>query len=196
MNEALARYRYVVFSIMGLLLLGSLGYGLAHRPPSLAFTVLPPAPTPLPTPAPTPAPVRCHVVGAVNAPGVYTLPPGAMVQQAVAAAGGPAAAADLESVNLATAVQDQQQIVVPWRPAAGRSGEGIPEGGAAALININTADSAALETLPGIGPALAGRIIAYREENGPFGTVDDLLNVKGIGEVTLDKLRPLISVGP
>jgi competence protein ComEA len=196
MNEALARYRYVVFSIMGLVLLGSVGYGLAHRPPALALTVLPPAPTPLPTPAPTAAPVRCHVVGAVNTPGVYTLPPGAAVQQAVAAAGGPAADADLESVNLAAAVQDQQQIVVPRRPATGRSGESILTSSSDALININTADSEALETLPGIGPALAARIIAYREENGPFGTVDDLLNVKGIGEVTLDKLRPLISAGP
>jgi competence protein ComEA len=70
------------------------------------------------------------------------------------------------------------------------------DGPSAGLVNINTAGSETLQTLPGIGPALAGRIIDYRDAHGPFVAVEDLLNVKGIGEVTLEKLRPLISVGP
>jgi competence protein ComEA len=197
MNEALARYRYVLFFIIALALVGAAGYGLAHRPPPLNFTVLPPPPTPLPTPAPTAAPVRCHVVGAVNAPGVYSLPPGSLVQDAIQSAGGPAADANLEQLNLAAVIQDQEQIVVPQRQAASAPGApDAPEGSATGLVNINTADSETLQTLPGIGPALAGRIIDYRDEHGPFVTVDDLTAVKGIGEATLEKLRPLITVGP
>jgi competence protein ComEA len=187
MNEALARYRYVLFSIIALALIGAVGYGLAHRPPPVAFTVLPPAPTPLPTPLPTAAPVRFHILGAVNAPGVYTLPPGAQIQDAIEAASGASADADLGRLNLAVVVEDQQQIIVP--------GRGV-EGPNAGLVNVNTADSETLQTLPGTGPVTADKIIAYREEHGPFGVVDDIIGVKGIGEATLEKLRPLITVGP
>ena len=191
MNEALARYRYVLFSIIALALIGAVGYGLAHRPPPVAFTVLPPLPTSLPTPLPTAAPVRFHILGPVDAPGVYTLPPGAQIQDAIEAAGGASADADLERLNLSAVVEDQQQIIVP------RQGAGDAPGvGGGALININSADSETLQILPGIGPATADKIIAYREEYGPFATVDDIVNVSGIGPATLEKLRPLISVGP
>lgn len=194
MNEALARYRYVLFSVIALALIGAVGYGLAHRPPPVTFTVLPPQPTPPPAPSPTAAPVRFHILGAVNAPGVYTLPPGARVQDAIEAAGGASADANLERLNLAAVVEDQQQIIVPGRQAA--TGSGALEGPGVDLVNINTADSEALQTLPGIGPATADKIIAYREEHGPFNAIDDIVNVKGIGEATLEKLRPLITVGP
>lgn len=194
MNEALARYRYVLFSVIALALIGAVGYGLAHRPPPVTFTVLPPQPTPPPAPSPTAAPVRFHILGAVNAPGVYTLPPDARVQDAIEAAGGASADANLERLNLAAVVEDQQQIIVPGRQAA--TGSGALEGPGVDLVNINTADSEALQTLPGIGPATADKIIAYREEHGPFNAIDDIVNVKGIGEATLEKLRPLITVGP
>jgi competence protein ComEA len=197
MNEALARYRYVLLFIITLALIGAVGYGLAHRPPPLTFTVLPPQPTSLPTPMPTAAPIRCHIVGAVNAPGVYTLPPGARVQDALQAAGGASVDADLERLNLAAVVQDQQQVVVPRRQAATTPGGTDALGGpGAGLVNVNTADSETLQTLPGIGPVIATRIIEYRDEHGPFATVEDLVAVKGIGEVTLEKLRPLVTVGP
>jgi competence protein ComEA len=189
----LARYRYVLFSVLGLALIGALGYGLTHRPAPLQLTILLPAPTALPTSTPTPAPVRCHVTGAVAAPGVYTLLPAASVNDALQAAGGPSIDADLEGINLAAEVQDQQQVFVPrrlWVPARA-DGLTVPQ-----LVNINTADEETLETLPGIGPALAGRIIAYREDNGPFIGVDDLVLVKGIGDATLEKLRPWITTGP
>jgi competence protein ComEA len=191
MNEMLGRYRYVLFFVVALALIGAVGYGLAHRPPPVTFTVLPPPPTPLPAPTPTAAPLRFHVIGAVNVPGVYTLPPGACVQDAIQAAGGASAEADLMRLNLAAEVQDQQQIIVPGPQVGGAPG--VPGGG---LVNVNTADSETLQTLPGIGPATAEKIIAYREENGPFVTVEDIVNVKGIGEATLEKLRPLITVGP
>jgi competence protein ComEA len=197
MNEALARYRYVLLFIIALALIGAIGYGLAHRPPPLTFSVLPPQPTPLPTPVPTAAPIRCHVVGAVNTPGVYTLPPGARVQDAVQAAGGASADADLQRLNLAAAVQDQQQVVVLRQQAVTTPGTtDASEEPGTGLVNINAADSETLQTLPGIGPVMADRIIEYRDEHGPFPTVEDLINVKGIGEVTLEKLRPLVTVGP
>ena len=156
------------------------------------LTVLPPRPTSLPTPIPTAAPLCCHVTGRVNAPGVYILSPGAEVQDAIQAAGGASVDADLEWLNLAAVVQDHQQIVVPRRSTDSKALD-RPSAG---LVNINTADSETLQTLPGIGPALAGRIIDYRDAHGPFVALEDLLNVKGIGEVTLEKLRPLISVRP
>jgi competence protein ComEA len=196
-NEALARHRYVVFLILTLAMAGAVGYGLMHRPRPLVLTVLPPQPTSLPTPKPTAAPVRCHVVGAVRTPGVYTLPPGALVQDAVLAAGGPSDDADLERLNLATVIQDQEQIIVPEQSAALRvntPGTIVESDGG--LVNINTADSERLQTLPRIGPVLAGRIIDYRDQHGPFAAVDDLTLVKGIGEATLERLRPLTTVGP
>lgn len=190
MNVALARYRYLLFFVIALALAGAVGYGLLHRPPPLTFTVLPPQPTPLPTPTPSAAPVRCHVVGPVSAPGVYTLPPGARVQDALRAAGGATGEADLERLNLAAVIQDQQQIVVPKRQATPLPGAGT------GLVNVNTAGSETLQTLPGVGPVIADRIIAYREAHGLFATIDDLIAVKGVGEMTLEKLRPLIIVGP
>jgi competence protein ComEA len=193
----LARYRHFSYLILLLALVAAVVYGLIHRPPPLVLTVAPPQPTPLPTAVPTPAPIRCHVVGAVSVPGVYTLPPGSRVQNAIQAAGGPTAGADLERLNLAAVIQDQTQVVVPWQvaartPLAPSPSEGIGTG----PVNINTADSETLQTLPGIGPVLAGRIVEYREEHGPFTIVGNLTAVKGIGEATLEKLRPFITLGP
>lgn len=159
--------------------------------------MLPPQPTPLPTPLPTPGPLCCHVVGPVNSPGVYTLPPGSRVQDALQAAGGPTADADLERLNLAAVVQDQDQIIVPRRTMGLTPGSSPSvRGSSIDLVNVNTADSETLQTLPGIGPVLAGRIIDYRNAHGPFDTVESLMEVKGIGAATLEKLRLLITLGP
>ncbi|PZR53889.1 ComEA family DNA-binding protein [Xylanimonas oleitrophica] len=171
-----------------------------------------PVPTPEPGPSPTPpeaAPadlVVVHVVGQVITPGLVTLPAGARVADAVDAAGGPSADADLGALNLARAVVDGEQlripapgeeVVEPQLPAPGGATgtpAGAPAGHAGGLVDLNTADEAALQTLPGIGPALAGRIVAWRQENGGFASVDELDEVSGIGPAVLAKLRDLVRV--
>ncbi|AZH78784.1 competence protein ComEA [Microbacterium sp. Y-01] len=131
-----------------------------------------------------------HVLGAVARPGLYVLHRDARLVDAVAAAGGTTEEADLGAVNLARLLEDGEQIVVPAIGAAPEA-SGAPGGAASGdeRIDLNTADQAALESLPRIGPALAERIIAWREENGRFRSVDDLLAVPGIGEKLLAGLR-------
>lgn len=133
-----------------------------------------------------------HVSGAVHAPGLYVLHPDARVVDAVAAAGGFADDAEASGVNLARQVSDGEQLVVP------RVGDAI-ESGAAGIaadgrVNLNTADEGALDTLPRVGPAIAARIIEWRETNGRFSSVEDLLSVPGIGPKMLESLRELVTV--
>ena len=133
-----------------------------------------------------------HVSGAVNAPGLYVLHADARVVDAVAAAGGLAEDAEAAGVNLARPVSDGEQVIVPRvgeAPAAGPAG--VPADG---RVNLNSADEGALDTLPGVGPAIAGRIIEWREANGRFASVDDLLSVSGIGPKMLESLRDLVTV--
>jgi len=144
--------------------------------------------------------VVLHVVGAVVDPGIVELPLGSRVVDAIAAAGGPTDDADLAGVNLARTLVDGEQLRVPQvgeLPPAGSGGAGGAGStgvGADGRVNINTADVAALETLPGVGPAIASRIVAWREENGPFRSVDELGAVSGIGEKTLDGMRDQATV--
>lgn len=145
-----------------------------------------------------------HVVGRVRHPGVYTLAPGARVNDAIIAAGGPLGDAACQAVNLARVVSDGEQIAVPsldevakgvaaagGAVGAASSGSGAV-GGAAGPVNINTANEALLDTLPGVGPSTAQKIIADREANGPFASVDDLGRVTGIGPKKLEQLRELV----
>jgi competence protein ComEA len=139
--------------------------------------------------------VYVHVDGAVARPGLYALPAGARVVDAIAAAGGLGEGADQAAVNLARPVSDGEQIVVPVVGAAPSATPGAGgTTGADAPVDLNSADQAALETLPRIGPALAERILAWREENGRFQSVDDLLAVPGIGEKLLAGLRDRVRV--
>lgn len=133
--------------------------------------------------------ILVHVTGKVAEPGVYRLPADARVLDAIEAAGGATTDADLHRLNLAAYAYDGQRIYVPGRPET--DGEG---GNGQRLININTADSATLQQLPGIGPALAQRIIDYREREGGFGAVEEIMNVSGIGPVTFENIKGLISV--
>lgn len=139
-----------------------------------------------------------HVLGEVVEPGLYILDPEARLVDALAAAGGSLESADLQAVNLARPLSDGEQVVVPKIGAApppgapGAVGAGGP--GADGIVDLNTADQAALETLPRIGPALAQRIIEWREANGRFRSVDDLLAVPGIGEKLLAGVREKVRV--
>lgn len=128
-----------------------------------------------------------HVLGAVERPGLYVLELDARLVDAVAAAGGTTEDADLAAVNLARVLDDGEQILVPARGAAADAPGAAPSGDD--RVDLNSADQAALETLPRIGPALAERIVAWREENGRFQSVDDLLAVPGIGEKLLEGIR-------
>jgi competence protein ComEA len=140
--------------------------------------------------------VLVHVVGEVRAPGVVELEPGARVQDAIEAAGGATEAAVLAGVNLARPVSDGEQIVVPdaegaASPVAAPGGSDDPLAG---VIDLNTADAAALESLPRVGPSLARRILDWREANGRFASVDQLLEVSGIGQKTLEGFRDRVRV--
>jgi competence protein ComEA len=141
-----------------------------------------------------------EVGGAVTRPGLYRLPPGSRVGDAIVAAGGfgarvDAAAADRE-LNLAAVLRDGDEVHVPTRGegAATGGGEG-GGGGAGGLIDVNSASAEQLDTLPGIGPATAAKVIAAREEQR-FSSVDDLRARKVVGEATLEKIRNLVTVGP
>jgi competence protein ComEA len=139
-----------------------------------------------------------HILGAVAAPGLYELREGDRAVDAVAAAGGFADGADQSGLNLARFVTDGEQIVVPLVGEAPVAAPGIGGGAGGAVVpgkvNINTADAAALETLPRVGPAMAARIIAWRDENGRFTAVEDLMSVTGIGEKTFDAMKDLVTV--
>jgi len=166
--------------------------------------------------------LQVHVAGAVNRPGVYRLPQGARVIDAVNMAG-PSENAETDSLKLASPVTDGQTVLVPFKTSnlgssiassgnpSGVSGSSTgvagrnaftsqqvarPAGSASAggLVNINTADVNELDTLPGIGPALAQRIIQYRETNGPFNDIEDLKKVSGIGDKRFEDLKDRITV--
>ncbi len=151
-------------------------------------------------PPPTPADVVVYVDGAVRQPGVYALPPGSRVQDALARAGGPLPGADLRGLNLAQRLQDGQRVYVPRAnetPPAGVTPPPPPQAPAdrpAPRIDLNQATLDDLVQLPGIGPSLAERILEYRKTHGPFRSIEDLLNVKGIGPAKLEQIRPYITV--
>ncbi|MGO1538187.1 MAG: ComEA family DNA-binding protein [Leucobacter sp.] len=152
------------------------------------------------------APVYVHIIGEVAAPGVVELQAGARVEAAIDAAGGATDAAELSGVNLARVVVDGEQIVVPDADGAaeaqasgamtGSAGGADPTDAAAGggVVNLNTADSTALQTLPRVGPALAERILDWRTANGQFASVDQLLDVSGIGEKTLEGFRDQVRI--
>ena len=144
--------------------------------------------------------VVVYVTGAVVAPGVRELPAGARVVDAVDAAGGLRPDADTARINLAAPVRDGERVYVPAvgepspPPVAGDAGGAGASGAPAGPVNLNDADEAALDALPGIGPATAAAIIQHRQQIGRFTSVDQLLDVRGIGEAKLEQLRPLVTV--
>ncbi|MFG6476595.1 ComEA family DNA-binding protein [Microbacterium sp. P06] len=195
-RERSASRRLGVGAVVVLILAGlaiTVGIGMARGAGSAGTAIVTPSASA--AGEPTDGAVYVHVAGAVVTPGLYRLSVGDRVVDAVGAAGGFAGDADRAAVNLARTVDDGEQLVVPVvgaappEPPAGAAGAGGAAGG---VIDLNAADAAALDTLPRIGPALAERIVTWREENGRFTSVDDLLSVPGIGEKIVDGLRDLV----
>jgi competence protein ComEA len=154
-----------------------------------------------PTASPTAAGIVVDVAGAVRSPGVYTLPAGSRVIDALRVAGGAAPGADLASINLARPLADGERVYIPKRgeaPPPDASGGGGSGGGSSGSgggkVNINSASESELESLPGIGPTLAQRIVDYRTQHGPFHDVKDLLKVEGIGEKKFASLKDYVTV--
>lgn len=166
---------------------------LTTQPPPVQITVNPPPPTPTPIPTETPSPLAIYVTGAVFSPQqTVIVAPGSRVADAIDAAGGTTDQADLDRVNLAGVMRDGDQVHVP---AIGETANAQPTRSGGAVVNVNTATAEELETLPGIGPALSGRIIAYRDEFGAFADAENLMEVSGIGPATIERLGDLITFG-
>lgn len=187
---------YVLIGILvGLLLAGGILIG-ARQPQGESVQL---------RPAPTPEPLRVHVAGAVVRPGVYDLPDNSRVTDAIDAAGGLVAGADENALNLAQHLEDGERLDVPFVEgfvaADATQGFTVLSNGTpsalsgADLVNINTASVDELDKLPGIGQTTAQRIITYRTDNGPFATIEDILNVSGIGTATYNEIKDLITVG-
>lgn len=192
-RDPLAVAQVITSVVLVVVILGGIAALFLNRPPPVTFTIIPAPPTGTPLPTPTPGPVRVYVTGAVNDPGnVYTLPPGARVQDAVTAAGGFALDADIARVNLAALLYDGDQVDVPSVRGA-RTGSDPVLPTQSGPVHINTASAAELQRLPGVGPTLAQRILDYRARNGPFRTLADLDRVPGIGQARLDQWKDLIS---
>ncbi|HUR85448.1 MAG TPA: helix-hairpin-helix domain-containing protein [Solirubrobacteraceae bacterium] len=142
--------------------------------------------------------VTVHVAGAVRRPGLYRLPAGSRIDDALRRAGGPRARANLDAVNLAAKLEDGRQVLVPERAPARPPGAAPAVAGAAAPpaapVNLNTATLEQLDTLDGVGPGIAQRILDYREQHGGFGRVEELGEVPGIGAKRLATLTPLVTV--
>ena len=175
---------------------------LASQPPrGNEITLLPP---------PTKIPIQVHVSGAIHNPGVYALAPGSRVRDAIQAAGGLTDKADDTSLNLAAQLEDGARLQIPTQiqvdiltPGAVIKSEDEQSSSRSTPpntesphqpININSADQSSLETLSGIGPVTAQKIIAFREENGPFTSIEEIQKVSGIGPVTFEKIKDFITV--
>lgn len=196
----------VLFGVMAGFALAGLLFFVARAPAGEAIVL---------QPAPTKSPIAVHVIGAVPRPGLYEFVEGARVQDAIDAAGGLLTSANTGAINLAALLEDGQQLNIPYNsggePAETFSNQSdedeleLPndnqedsseerdENTDVDLVNINTATLEELDSLPGIGPTIAQRIIDYRDENGPFNTIEDIMNVSGIGPATFEEIQNLIT---
>lgn len=207
-EERTGGYVWLVSGVLMGAIVAVVGMTLAQRTRPAAIEILPPEPTPTTAPSPTPGPFRVYITGAVNDPAVYELPVGSIVSDAVQAAGGFADEAAGEMVNLALPLSDGMHVHIPVI-TAGTEDDNLAEQPPPAaapivvsadadpgprLVNINTAGATELETLPGVGPVIAQNIIDHRQANGPFGSVDEILEVSGIGPAKFEQLKEMIVV--
>lgn len=193
------RIAQVVFlSLIGIIVSVVVYFMLKRPEPASPPLVIPLQPRPTAEPAtPTPATINVYVTGAVNQPDVYALPLNSIVKDAIAAAGGATPDADLDRINLATRLADQMQVYVPRQgEAAPPPSSGTAPSAAAEKININQASVEELDKLPGIGPSLAKEIVDHRTKNGSFTKIEDINDVKGIGDVLYAKIKDQITIGP
>ena len=180
-------WAYIVVAVALALVAWRVGGGGGGGQPAAAAAAT--ATAPVAVAAPDGPAGLVHVAGAVRDPGVYEIGPGARVVEAIRQAGGPTRRADLAALNLAATLQDGQQVLVPEKA---RPGAATAPGTAAAEgqpVRLSSATAEELETLDGIGPTLASRIVEWREAHGGFRSVDDLLDVPGIGPTRLESLR-------
>jgi competence protein ComEA len=201
-REAIAVALVALISLLGAALLFGFNTGAPHN----ATLVLPPAAPPAASPQ---AKFSVYLTGAVRQPGVYSVAAGSRLQDLLNVAGGASEGADLDAVNLAARLQDEEHVVIPARAVAPAAPAGAGPGVAApavtappapapgaAKVNINTADAAALATLPGIGPALAARIVEYRALHGRFAGPAAIQDVPGIGAKLYELIASQIVAGP
>jgi competence protein ComEA len=198
MPEFLLQRRRLLLAAVGslalILLLARFVLGAGTTTPAAQLPPLPAAAGPGITGLPS-SRVVVDVVGAVRRPGLYRLAQGSRIADAIARAGGASRKADLAQVNLAAPLADGEQVVVPRRGAPGSAAGGGPPaapGAAAAPVQLSTATLEQLDTLPGVGPVTAQKILDYREKHGAFSSVDELDAVPGIGPKRLDQLRDLV----
>ena len=188
-----ARESLIVFLVLVILISLSGALLLLSRPEPISISIKPPPPTATPNPSPTPRPILVYVTGEVSQRGTqHFLPYGSRVSDAVAAAGGFSALANKELVNLAGILRDGDQVHVPAIRTDIIDGA-LPTPSGGKLVRVNSASQQELETLPRVGPAMAQRIIEYREQVGPFSNLADLDQVSGIGPSTLEGLEDLIA---
>ncbi len=159
---------------------------ISYQPPSVTIKLLPPAPSA------TPPLMRVHVGGAVRSPALYNLPQGSRVEDAIAAAGGLLPEAETATLNLAWLLSDGDQVYIWRRGEAGILATRPPNSTPVRQIRINSASEQELQQLPGVGPALAREIVAYRQQHGRFRSLSDLDNVKGVGPTRLAQWAPLL----
>jgi competence protein ComEA len=180
----LNRNQLLVLAVAGMLLVWGVAFAQSQRqtPPDLVFHDDPSL-------APG-APIRVHVAGAVVAPGVYELKSGDRIAEALAAAGGPAESADLEAVNLARKVRDAEQVLVPKRAGSARA-EPLAAG---SKVDINAANEAMLDQLPGIGEAYARRIVDSRKIDGPYRSTQELVDRRVLPRATYERIRDMLTV--
>lgn len=201
----ISRARAIAYALLVLVVLALGGrLALARDDAGPAAGAITPAPQPdeptgglIQAGSPPPRVLLVHVVGAVRRPGLYRLPEGSRVADALRRAGGARERAALELVNLASPVADGQQVVVP-RAGEAEASEPSPAGQGAAAppqpVLLNSATLEELDTLPGVGPVTAQKILDYRTEHGAFGSVEELDAVPGIGPATLAELTPLVGL--
>ncbi|MDT8306590.1 MAG: helix-hairpin-helix domain-containing protein [Anaerolineae bacterium] len=187
--------------------LALLSVNLNGRAQPASIIIEPPAPTALPAPTATPRPLRVYISGAVLHPDVYNLPADSIVRDVVQMAGNFTAEAATEAVNLALPLADGMHVHIPAQDEVGAPPlitmpsapvNSLDTAGAATrgvLININTATLEELDTLPGIGPSTAQKIIDHRSNHGPFPTIEAILDVSGIGPAKFEQIKALITVG-
>jgi competence protein ComEA len=181
---------YMISGILFGLFVAALIWVVARNPSGEAVTL---------RPAPTEKPIVVQISGAVPRPGVYALPEGARVQDLISASGGFLAEADKENINLAQLLEDGERLDIPYADGFSPvipTAAVVPIKPSSDLIDINSASSFELESLPGIGATTAGKIIAYRQENGPFLSIEDIINVSGVGPGTFERIKDLITVEP